>query len=85
MPLAKGGLAHYAIDVNTGLLTAQAFVAGLASVVAYGPSFAMRGLVGDVEFVQGAPRHYFIIAPRQNWKLRSQIHANGDPKGVDAG
>jgi polyisoprenoid-binding protein YceI len=53
MPLAKGGLAHYAIDAKTSLFTVQAFAAGLASVVAHSPSFAIRDMIGEFEFVLG--------------------------------
>jgi polyisoprenoid-binding protein YceI len=54
MAMIKDGVAHFAIDAKTSLFTVQAFAAGLASVVAHSPSFAVRDLVGDMEFVPGS-------------------------------
>lgn len=54
MALTKNALASYAIDAKTSLFTVQAFAAGLASVVAHSPSFAVRDLVGDMQFVSGS-------------------------------
>jgi polyisoprenoid-binding protein YceI len=51
MALAKDVLASYEIDANTSLFTVQAFAAGLASVIAHSPSFAVRDMVGDMQFI----------------------------------
>jgi polyisoprenoid-binding protein YceI len=51
MALVKGDLAHFAIDAKVSLFTVQAFAAGIVAVVAHSPKFAIREIVGGVEFV----------------------------------
>lgn len=47
----KEGLAHFAIDARASLFTVQAFASGMVAVVAHSPKFAVRDIVGDMEFV----------------------------------
>jgi polyisoprenoid-binding protein YceI len=50
---ADQGLAHFAIDARASLFTVQAFASGIVAVVAHSPKFAIRDIVGDMEFVPG--------------------------------
>jgi polyisoprenoid-binding protein YceI len=52
--LVKDGLAHFAIDAKAGLFTVQAFASGIVAVVAHSPKFAIRDVVGNMEFVPGS-------------------------------
>jgi polyisoprenoid-binding protein YceI len=49
----KDGLAHFAIDARASLFTVQAFASGIVAVVAHSPKFAIRDVVGNMEFVPG--------------------------------
>jgi polyisoprenoid-binding protein YceI len=51
MALVNPGLAHFAIDARASLFTVQAFAAGIVAVVAHSPKFAVRDMVGEMEFV----------------------------------
>ena len=51
MALVNPGLAHFAIDARASLFTVQAFAAGIVAVVAHSPKFAIREMVGEMEFV----------------------------------
>ena len=51
--LTKDGLAHFAIDARASLFTVQAFASGIVAVVAHSPKFAIRDVVGNMEFVPG--------------------------------
>jgi polyisoprenoid-binding protein YceI len=53
MPPDKTGLARFEIDARASLFTVQAFAAGMAAVVAHSPKFAIRDIVGDIQFVPG--------------------------------
>jgi len=53
MALVKNGLAHFEIDARASLFTVQAFASGIIAVVAHSPKFAIRDLVGNIEFVPG--------------------------------
>ena len=53
MTPVKEALAHFSIDAGKSLFTVQAFAAGIASVVAHSPKFAIRDIVGDIRFVPG--------------------------------
>jgi hypothetical protein len=46
-------VAHFVIDARASLFTAQAFAAGMISVVAHSPKFAIWDIVGDITFVPG--------------------------------
>jgi polyisoprenoid-binding protein YceI len=50
----KEGLAHFAIDAKASLFTVQAFASGIVAVVAHSPKFAIRDVVGNMEFVPGS-------------------------------
>jgi polyisoprenoid-binding protein YceI len=50
----KDGLVHFAIDAKASLLTVQAFASGIVAVVAHSPKFAVRDVVGNMEFVLGS-------------------------------
>jgi polyisoprenoid-binding protein YceI len=52
--LVKDGLAHFAIDARASLFTVQAFASGIVAVVAHSPKFAIRDVVGNMEFVPGS-------------------------------
>lgn len=54
MTPVKEALAHFSIDAGKSLFTVQAFAAGIASVVAHSPKFAIRDIVGDIRFVPGS-------------------------------
>jgi len=51
MALVNPGLAHFAIDARASLFTVQAFAAGIVAVVAHSPKFAIREMVGEMDFV----------------------------------
>jgi polyisoprenoid-binding protein YceI len=51
MTLVNPALAHFAIDARASLFTVQAFAAGIVAVVAHSPKFAVRDMVGEMEFV----------------------------------
>lgn len=51
MALVNPGRAHFAIDARASLFTVQAFEAGIVAVVAHSPKFAIREMVGEMEFV----------------------------------
>ena len=51
MALVNPGLAHFVIDARASLFTVQAFAAGIVAVVAHSPKFAIRDIVGEMEFV----------------------------------
>jgi len=54
MTPVKEALALFSIDAAKSLFTVQAFAAGIASVVAHSPKFAIRDIVGDIRFVPGS-------------------------------
>ena len=54
MTPVKEALALFSIDAAKSLFTVQAFAAGIASVVAHSPKFAIRDVVGDIRFVPGS-------------------------------
>lgn len=54
MTPVKEALAHFSIDAGKSLFTVQAFAAGIASVVAHSPKFAIRDIIGDIRFVPGS-------------------------------
>ena len=47
----KECLVHFAIDARASLFTVQAFASGMVAVVAHSPKFAIRDIVGEMEFV----------------------------------
>jgi polyisoprenoid-binding protein YceI len=51
MSAAKEGLIRFTIDASASLFTVQAFASGIAAVVAHSPKFAIRDIVGEMEFV----------------------------------
>jgi polyisoprenoid-binding protein YceI len=53
MTETKDGLVHFAIDAKASLFTVQAFAAGMIAVIAHSPKFAVRDMVGEVQFVPG--------------------------------
>jgi len=54
MTPVKEALALFSIDAGKSLFTVQAFAAGIASVVAHSPKFAIRDVVGDIRLVPGS-------------------------------
>lgn len=54
MTMVNAGLAHFAIDAKASLFTVQAFASGMVAVVAHSPKFAIRDIVGGMEFVPGS-------------------------------
>jgi polyisoprenoid-binding protein YceI len=54
MTPVKEALAHFSIDAGKSLFTVQAFAAGIVSVVAHSPKFAIRDIVGNIRFVPGS-------------------------------
>jgi polyisoprenoid-binding protein YceI len=53
MTTAKASLVHFSIDAAASLFTVQGFAAGIVAVVAHSPKFAIRDMVGSIEFVPG--------------------------------
>jgi polyisoprenoid-binding protein YceI len=51
MSPAKEGLVRFSIDARASLFSVQAFASGIAAVVAHSPKFAVRDIVGEMEFV----------------------------------
>jgi polyisoprenoid-binding protein YceI len=47
------GAVRFTVDAPASLFTVQAFAAGIVSVVAHSPKFAIRDIVGEVKFVHG--------------------------------
>jgi len=60
MTTAKATLAHFSIDAAASLFTVQAFAAGMVAVVAHSPKFAIRDMVGGIEFVPGSLQDAFV-------------------------
>ncbi|MGH9743213.1 MAG: YceI family protein [Candidatus Acidiferrum sp.] len=54
MAQAKQGLVHFAIDAKASLFTVQAFASGMVAVVAHSPKFAIRDIVGEMDFIPGS-------------------------------
>ena len=54
MTQVKEGLAHFSIDAKASLFTVQAFASGIIAVVAHSPKFAIRGIVGEMQFIPGS-------------------------------
>ena len=54
MALVNQELACFTIDARASLFTVQAFAAGMISVIAHSPKFAIRDIVGDMKFVPGS-------------------------------
>jgi polyisoprenoid-binding protein YceI len=50
MAIAKDGKVHFEMDMKASLLTVQAFAAGIVSVIAHSPKFAIRDVAGDILF-----------------------------------
>jgi polyisoprenoid-binding protein YceI len=47
-------LARFDIDAKASLFTVQAFAAGMIAVVAHSPKFAIRDIVGQIQFIPGS-------------------------------
>lgn len=54
MTQIREGLAHFSIDARASLFTVQAFASGIVAVIAHSPKFAVRDIVGELEFVPGS-------------------------------
>ena len=79
MALVNPGLAHFAIDARASLFTVQAFAAGIVAVVAHSPKFAIREMVGEMEFVPESYGEGVATIDDQRWVAgdygRSKRHA----------
>lgn len=53
MTSVKPGTTRFAIDAAASLFTVQAFADGIVAVVAHSPKFAMREIIGEVQFDPG--------------------------------